>query len=323
MDENENVFSGEKQVFKAAEFEGPLDLLLFQIQSSKINIYDIPIAEITDQFLAYIKEHEESGLKNMADFYKMAADLLYIKSRMLLPVEVEFDDEYEDPRQELVDRLLEYQKFKRYTDLLTGVVTSDSFYVPRKENLFAVPFTDEDLFKGITLQDLLDTFQSLIKQVSPNKLFNVYEEVTVNEKITLMQELFETKEMITISEVIVHMDQYLHIICAFMAILEATKFRMIIFTQKEPNGEIYIQKRPKDYDESRADEYDKEYDQFVENDLADADDFSILTDEAKAVIENAERLDEEEAERFRREEDEVEFEGDEEDLLDDDEEDGE
>lgn len=313
MDENENVFSGEKQVFKTAEFEGPLDLLLFQIQSSKINIYDIPIAEITDQFLSYIKEHEDSGLKNMADFYKMAADLLYIKSRMLLPVEVEFDDEYEDPRQELVDRLLEYQKFKRYTDLLTGVITSDSFYVQRKENLFAVPFADEELFKGLTLQDLVDTFQRLVTQVSPNKLFNVYEEVTVNEKIALMQELFERKREITISEIIVHPDEDLHIICAFMAILEATKFRMIIFRQDEPNGEIYIMRRPKDYDDSLADEYDKEYDEFVDHDLADEDDFSILTEEAKAVTANAEKLDAEERAI------ELEYAAEEEDLLDEDE----
>ena len=106
----------EKQVFRTQEFEGPLDLLLYQIQKSEINIYNIPIAEITQQFLDYIDQHKDSGLRNLADFYKMAADLLYIKSRMLLPHDVEFDEEYEDPRKELVERLLEYQKFKRYTD---------------------------------------------------------------------------------------------------------------------------------------------------------------------------------------------------------------
>ena len=70
----------EKQVFKTQEFEGPLDLLLYQIQKSEINIYDIPIAEITQQFLEYIEQHKDSGLRNLADFYRMAADLLYIKS---------------------------------------------------------------------------------------------------------------------------------------------------------------------------------------------------------------------------------------------------
>ncbi len=317
MDElkEENVLSAEKQVFKTAEFEGPLDLLLYQIQKSEINIYDIPISEITEQFLEYLREHEHSGLKNLADFYKMAADLLYIKSRMLLPVEVEFDGEYEDPRQELVDRLLEYQKFKKYTDILTGVTTSDSFYVARKENLFAVPFEDEDLFKGVSLNDLMSTFQNLIKQVSPNKLFNVYEEVTVNEKIALMQELFEIKDKITISEVIVHPDQILHIICAFMAILEAAKFRIIIFQQIEPNGEIYIVPRPKDFDEKLADEYDRQYDEIIENNLEDADDFSILTEEAKDKL----KEEEEKESAADSSDEEFEFAGDEEDLLMDDE----
>lgn len=307
----ENVLSSEKQVFKTAEFEGPLDLLLYQIQKSEINIYDIPIAEITEQFLTYLREHEHSGLKNLSDFYKMAADLLYIKSRMLLPVEVEFDGEYEDPRQELVDRLLEYQKFKKYTDILTGVTTSDSFYVARKENLFAVPFEDEDLFKGVTLNDLMATFQNLIRQVSPNKLFNVYEEVTVNEKIALMQELFETKDKITISEVIVHPDQILHIICSFMAILEAAKFRIIIFQQLEADGEIYIVPRPKDFDDKLADEYDKQYDEIVENNLEDADDFSILTDEAKDKL----KQEEEKENSSASIDEEIEFAGEEEDLL--------
>lgn len=280
-EELEYALSGEKQIFKAAEFEGPLDLLLYQIQKAEINIYDIPISEITEQFLAYVREHQKS-LKNLSEFYKMAADLLYIKSRMLLPVEVEFDEEYEDPRQELVDRLLEYQKFKKYTDLLSGVTTSDSFYIPRRENLFAVPFSDEDLFQGCTADDLLNTFTSLISKVSPSKLFNVYREVTVKEKQALMDELFETKKTITLTELIVHPDQLLHIICAFMAILESAKFRMIIFTQKEPNGEIYIQRRPKDFDESLADEYDEAYDEIVEHSLADEDDFSIVSSKKEA-----------------------------------------
>ncbi len=291
-DEPENALSGEKQIFKAAEFEGPLDLLLYQIQKAEINIYDIPIAEITEQFLAYIREHRNT-LKNLSEFYKMAADLLYIKSRMLLPVEVEFDEEYEDPRQELVVCPLDSQNFKKYTDLQTGVTTSDSFYVSRKENLFAVPFADEDLFQGLTADDLLKTFTELISKVAPSKLFNVYKEVTVKEKQALMEELFETKDRITLTELIVYPDEKLHIICAFMAILESAKSRMILFSQPEPDGEIYIQKRPPDFDESLADEYDAEYDEMVEHGLAgEEDDYSIIPGEELGEEENL--LDDEE-----------------------------
>lgn len=302
----------EKQVFRTPEFEGPLDLLLYQIQKSEINIYDIPIAEITSQFLQYIEDHKDSGLKNLADFYRMAADLLYIKSRMLLPVDVEFDEEYEDPRQELVDRLIEYQKFKRYTDLLTGSAVGDSFHIPRKENFFALPFQDEDLFRDISIDDLFETFRRIIEKKAPTKLFNVFQEVTVKEKRAYMMELFEKKDQVTISEVIVHFDQPLHIICSFMAILEMAKDKVILFQQKEPNGEIYIVLRPQDWNPSLADEYDKDYDEVVENDLDDPDDFSIISDERRRQI------DQELGYEDGEDEDHEEFIGDEEDLMDED-----
>lgn len=295
----------EKQVFVTQEFEGPLDLLLYQIQKAEINIYNIPISQITQQFLSYIEEHK-SDLRNLADFYKMAADLLYIKSKMLLPVAGEIDEEYEDPRRELVDRLIEYQKFKKYTDLLTGAATGDSFHIPRRENFFFLPFQDEDLFRGVDIDDLFSTFRRILEKKTPAKLFNVYEEVSVKEKITLMQELFESKDQITISEVIIHFDQPLHIICSFMAILEMAKDKIIIFHQKEPNGEIYIVPRPHDWLPELADEYDKDYDEVVENDLGDPDDYSIISPERKTLL-DGENLEE------KREE----YVGEEEDLLDD------
>ncbi|MDD5972607.1 MAG: segregation/condensation protein A [Spirochaetales bacterium] len=308
--ESQENFGEVKQVFKTEEFEGPLDLLLYQIQKAEINIYNIPICEITEQFIEYINTHKTT-LRNLADFYKMAADLLYIKSRMLLPVEVEFDEEYEDPRRELVDRLLDYQKFKKYTDLLMGVTTSDSFYIPRRENLFALPFEDKDLFKDVTLQTLLETYSKLVKQIAPNKLFNVYEEVTVKEKIALMGELLEKSNEIKLSDLIKDFTNPLHIICSFMAILESCKFSMILIRQDEEFGEIYITKRPLDFDERDADDVDRSYDEIIEHDLADADDFSVITKDAKAIIE-AEEIQYE----TNKEEEDLEYIGDEENLLD-------
>ena len=104
--------------FKVGQFEEPLDLLLYLIKKNEINIYDIPIAEITEQYLDYLDYAVSIDLDNLTDFYSLAADLLHIKSRMLLPVEVSFDDEdLNDPRQELVDKLIEYQKFKKISPL--------------------------------------------------------------------------------------------------------------------------------------------------------------------------------------------------------------
>ena len=249
--------------FHAGSFDGPLDLLLFLIQENKVDIYNIPVAEITEQFLSYIEGHK-AEIAEIADFYHMASDLLYIKSRMLLPYEGPLDDEYEDPREELVERLIEYQKFKKYTDLLTGSAQNDRMYIPRKENPFNVPFEDTELFQGVTLEDLFRTFRNLLEKVSPAKVFNIYEEVTVKEKTALLLEMLEDRDLVTITELIVHPEIALHIICSFMAILEQCKDHTILIRQMEPNGEIYITRRPQDWDPGLAEEYDREYDRLLE-----------------------------------------------------------
>ena len=101
-----------KRKFSAGEFEGPLDLLWFLIHKSEINIYDIPISQITEQYLDYLDSIKETDLSDLSEFYRWASKLVYIKSKMLLPVEIQYDDdEIEDPRQELVEHLIEYQKF--------------------------------------------------------------------------------------------------------------------------------------------------------------------------------------------------------------------
>lgn len=243
--------------FSLEKFSGPMDLLLFLIQENKVDIYDIPISEITEQFLSYI-ESFKADIEEMADFYKLAADLLYIKSRMLLPVDVALDEEYEDPRQELVERLIEYQKFKKYADLLSGSSESGRFFIPRRENLFLIPYEDQDLIEGVSLLDLFATFKNILEtRTVPDKIFNVYEEVSVNEKEALMLELFEKNDMITLSDLIVDFSNPLHIICAFMAILETTKWKTTYIMQYENYGEIYITKREgSEISASEADEID-------------------------------------------------------------------
>ncbi len=263
--------------FLLESFEGPLDVLLYLIQKSEVNIYDIPISEITEQYLAYLKGAKDLDLGNLTLFYKMAADLLYIKSRMLLPVDLEFDEEYEDPRQELVERLLEYQKFRKYTELLTNTGGSSEMFIMRKDSQFRLPFGDEEIFVGVTLQDLLATFTKMMTSITPSKVFNVYESVTVNEKIALMHELFETKPYITLEEVIVHLDQILHIVCAFMAILDACKFHLIKLEQSESYSQILIRKRTDVGQESFDDVYDDE-------DLDDGLLYSISEDEESSFF---------------------------------------
>ncbi len=255
--------------FHTPTFDGPLDLLLFLIQKSEVNIYDIPISLITEQFLGYLKEEKITELGDLTQFYKMAADLLYIKSRMLLPVELEFDEEYQDPRQELVDRLLEYQKFRKYTELLTGTNTTGELFITRKSSQFRLPFGDEELLGEISLQDLLKTFTRLMTTITPNKVFNIYESVTVNEKIALMQELFETQDYITLEQLIVHHDQLLHIICSFMAILDACKLSMITLVQSKPFGPILIRKIAEAFELDFEHMYDDDFEEIEKEIIAD------------------------------------------------------
>ena len=261
--ENIQAKSSDGKTFHTPIFEGPLDLLLFLIQKSEINIYDIPIGDITDQFLAYIAAVNEVELGDLTQFYKMAADLIYIKSRMLLPVDLDFDEEYQDPRQELVERLLDYQKFRKYTELLTGTNTGGELYITRKSSAFRLPFGDEELFGEVSLTDLFSTFRSLVTRISPSKVFNVYEEVTVNEKVTLMHEFFETREYFTLEELIVDMESVAHIVCAFMAILDSTKMGLIILTQTEAFGPILIRKRDDAWEESYEDDWDDEDEEYM------------------------------------------------------------
>lgn len=277
VETNEQLAQPGKTTFHISSFDGPLDLLLFLIQKSEINIYDIPISEITEQFLSYLKAEEVTELGDLTQFYKMAADLLYIKSRMLLPVDLEFDEEYQDPRQELVERLLEYQKFRKYTELLTNTNSSSEFFINRKSSEFRLPFGDEELFGEVSLQDLLSTFTRLMTTITPNKVFNVFESVTVNEKIALMQELFEQESYITIEQLIIHLDNLLHIICSFMAILDACKLNMIILVQSHMYSPILIRKKEGAFTEDFSDVFDEDYD-FEQ--LSEVDDEEEFEDDA-------------------------------------------
>ncbi|MDX9810230.1 MAG: segregation/condensation protein A [Sphaerochaetaceae bacterium] len=237
------------------QFEGPLDLLLYLIQKAQINIYDIPIAQITDQFIGYLNLAEKPDLDELADFYLMAAHLLLIKSRMLLPRSsiLDDDEELDDPRSELVERLLEYQKYKRYSTLLSDSNRQGELYIQRKKAQFMLPFDDSDLWNEISVWDLLKTFTSLLRSITTEQVFNVYEEVTTKQKITLMYELFEKQDELSFFDIVANPESRLDVICAFLAILEAVKFHMVVIIQHQLFGDILIRKREdfqiEDYDE--------------------------------------------------------------------------
>lgn len=224
--------------------DGPLDVLLALIQKNEVSIYDIPIAQITEQFLDYIHREEQVGLQDLSDFYRMAADLIWIKSQILLPREVEFPEDYTDPREELVERLLEYSRFKKYSELLMGTGSSDSLPIERKPSEFIMPFSDSELWENVEAKDLLDTFLRLLRsRVADEKVFNVYEEVTEKEKTALMLELLDKYPSIKFSSLFSDDSSPMHIICAFMAVLDAVKDKTIHVRQDEPFSDMIITRR--------------------------------------------------------------------------------
>jgi segregation and condensation protein A len=233
----------EKQTYHLGEFEGPLDLLLFLIKRAEINIYDIPIAEITEQYLEYLGYLTKKDLENLTEFYVMAATLLYIKSRMLLPVEVEFDDDFEDPRKELVDRLIEYQKFKKISELMFTKSTESEWVIDRTKKQRPLPFPeDSNQWEQLDVWDLLKTFSSIISNLNTERIIDLYEEVSINEKISLLYERLETADEFAFTDLIIRTDSIMEVVCAFLAVLESIKAKKISIFQNKFFGDIVIRR---------------------------------------------------------------------------------
>ena len=239
--------------FKLNEFEGPLDLLLFLIKKNEINIYDIPIAEITEQYLDYLASVPALDLDEISDFQAMAATLLLIKSRMLLPVELAGDDDEEDPRQELVERLIEYQKYKKLSNLMEEKEREAEWVIERKRLQRSLPFDDEGLWEKVDVWDLLKIFSNFTAGLSKERIIDLYEEVTVNEKITLLFELLERKGECLLTDLIMRSGSILDFVCAFLAILELVKQRQVLVFQNRMFGDIVIRPADKSAERLAAD----------------------------------------------------------------------
>ena len=233
--------------FTAGQFEGPLDLLWSLIRENKINIYDIPIAEITDQFLDYLDYAVEINLQDLSEFYSWAAKLVYIKSKMLLPVEVNYDYEesIEDPRDELVQQLIEYQRFKKLSNLMEEQEEASEWSFDRKKIERFLPFeNDESQWEKVDtwalLQDMQKMFVNLTNVNNEEKILNTKDEVSPGEKIALMRDLLEKKGECMFTDLITRKGNKLDVICAFMAILEAVKIKLAEIYQNKMFGDIKI-----------------------------------------------------------------------------------
>jgi len=234
---------------KLTNFEGPLDLLLFLIKKSEVDIYDIPIASITQQYLEYVAILQMLDLEGAGDFILLAATLIRIKAQMLLPKSPEAEEEEEeDPRQELVRRLLEYQRYKEVAEHLSVFETNERYFYSRGHldlNFDDHDFSDwVDYAKGnVSLFDLMAVFKQVLMRV-PKDIQHRVERIpiSVEEQIEyIQQELLINKQLLFIS-LLQKLPSKIYMIVTFIALLEMMKRGMATATQSGPYGEIWINK---------------------------------------------------------------------------------
>ena len=229
---------GGNHSFRLNDFEGPLDLLLYLIRKNEININDIPIAAITEQYIDYLRNAETLDLNDVTEFYAMASMLLLIKSRTLLPVELDDDSEIIDPRKNLVEQLIEYQKFKKLTELMEDKETE--WMLERRKLQYNLPFTDADLWEKVDVWNLMKAFAAMVRNLPGEGVFDTFEEISVNEKVTLLYELLENKGECRFTDLVIKTNSIMDIVCSLLAVLEAVKVRMIIILQNRMFGDILI-----------------------------------------------------------------------------------
>lgn len=241
---------------KLQVFEGPLDLLLHLLDKNKVNIYDIPIVEITNQYMEYIAEMKRQDLNILSEFLVMAATLIDIKSRMLLPATNEDDEEEEDPRNELVQQLLEYKMYKcmayELKDLQMDAarVMYKEPTIPEEVLAYEEPINMEELISDITLAKLNDIFKSIMKKqvdrIDPvrSKFGKIQkEEVSLEEKMEYLESYATQHKHFSFRNLLESQVSKVEIIVTFLAILELMKVGKIFISQENLFDDIKIESR--------------------------------------------------------------------------------
>lgn len=228
---------------KLEVFEGPMDLLLYLIKKDEIDIKDIPVAHITNQYLEYLNLMRELDIAVAGDFLVMASTLIYIKSKMLLPPTPKVageEDLNEDPRAELMDRLLEYQKFKEAAQMLhsRGEIESACFTRGELETDKGNPEVSATVF------DLLRVFREILKRAESEAEMEIHrDEVSMSEKLAQIHLLLDTNEEVNVRTLFENSRSKRELILTFLAFLELVKGMQITLVQRELFGDIFARKR--------------------------------------------------------------------------------
>ncbi|MGN0170195.1 MAG: segregation and condensation protein A [Lachnospiraceae bacterium] len=239
---------------KLDSFEGPLDLLLHLIDKNKINIYDIPISLITEQYLEYLEEMKRQDLNIMSEFLVMAATLLDIKAKMLLPAQVDEEGEELDPRAELVSQLIEYKMYKYISFELRDrqLDAAKNFYkgptLPKEVKDYETPVNMEELVGDMNLEKLHAIFKSMMQRqvdrIDPVRAgFGKIEkeQISQEEIMAEMEEYCRTHKRFSFREILAGSNSKMRMIVVFLCILELMKVGKIIISQEKIFDDIYIE----------------------------------------------------------------------------------
>jgi segregation and condensation protein A len=225
---------------RLSQFEGPLDLLLHLIRRDKINIYDIPISHITQEYLAYIEIMQELELEVAGDFFVMAATLMRIKAQMLLPRHAEMEEEEEDPRDELVRNLLEYKKFKEAAQHFSTMEEE-------RRKVFTRPTSGQGIVEDsehpieVTVFDLLGAFRKVLEDLKKQVSYRVERDpVTLEEKLQIIRTRLKTEREILFTELFEIGFNKIDIIVTFLAILELMKLGELVARQMTGAPDIWL-----------------------------------------------------------------------------------
>lgn len=231
---------------KLEVFEGPLDLLLHLIDKEEVDIYDIPIARITGQYLEYLHAMEELDLEITSEFLVMAATLLSIKARMLLPKpqNTEIEQEEEDPRDELVARLVEYKKYKQIAERLRHLEEEFGSVFTRPVNReFLQAFQQVNPVEGVEISLLAEKFIQLLDRVPKDETFDQlpHEEITIADKMRELKEVLQRQPKgVCFNDLFSGRPRTVEVVVTFLALLELIRLQQVIIHQPKPFGPILI-----------------------------------------------------------------------------------
>lgn len=241
---------------KIENFEGPFDLLLHLIKKNKMDIYDIKIYDITNQYLEYVKAMEEMDLEITSEFIVISATLIEIKSKMLLPKpkidENAVDSDEKDPREELINKLIEYRKFKESAKFFKDREQGIGRMFSKKPEIIEEKnksFDPKDFLKGVTMLHLFEIYSKLMNvyknKINTENVINKeipLDKFKIEDKIDYLKEIMINDKKIVFSNIVKHCSHKMEVVVTFLALLELMKLRVIKVVQENNFKEIYVER---------------------------------------------------------------------------------